>query len=885
MKRPHILLLALSLTACGEPVLTGSSIDTTQPAVPAVSADITPGSKGSQELSGKLVHQIVRQGQSSLSRPVTSAELSLSRTGAAPVKVALQADGSFSLPDNLPDGEYAISALIRSGSFSYTESFPPVRLSGGKPAQSLNLSSRLVALTGKISLESNERATGIEVSVSGLNLSRPANANGEFDLGEVPAVLLKDRELRIQKPNFTTFSQPLGELADRPSDLFELIEQARLYSIVPASMSSVLVRLAGQNALTYAPGPTGSSWPLKPTDSVKPDPGFADGAADQARFNRPGAMVETPAGDLLIADTANHRIRRLSREGQVSTLAGSGQIGRQDGPAAQASFDSPNGLALSPDGSLSISDSATHTIRSLAPDGSVSTLSGGEAGFIDGPLSQARFNRPTDLGRDAAGNLYVLDFGNRAIRKITPFGRVETVYRSDWRLTSVFETLERNWLSQPDFGPLLSQAQGPENARLLYPRNLAVTADGSLYVSDAANFLVFRIRPNSQPEHFAGNSRLYSEGTAAARREQVYFDNPGPLSVDARGTVYLADAYQIYQLPEQGSPFKLAPIESKITGFSAQADYLKENLFTPGALLIHSTGSLTVSDRYNHALHQLHPCTAERPAVCTQPAVYSRGIPEKHYNTGSLSYSYQPPYLSTPDYASDVPTIAPAFEPTTYLLRVENVSPNLRLGSGLVFDSFSEREPLFSEGQPERGVGFEAFAEDNLPDLLHRYFSFPPQDMTPIEPLEPLDFSSKGWESKGLAPGQSLERLVTSTGRLHLNIKLVETNDSFLSFGPKGLLLPPPAKGAITPPMQVWDAGTESNETAGQGAYQPGRQPYINSGSEEKGVVHRDNSLQANTIVKVTLTPLSREQANQRAQQEAERVMSAGSATPIPAAN
>ncbi|MGE3724558.1 MAG: hypothetical protein AB7I41_03350 [Candidatus Sericytochromatia bacterium] len=111
----------------------------------------------------------------------------------------------------------------------------------------------------------------------------------------------------------------------------------------------------------------------------------------------------------------------------VSTLAGTGQLGYQDGPAHQARFYYPRGLALDQEGNLLVADTLNHRIRKISTNGIVSTLAGtGKKGFQDGSADQAMFNRPTGLALDKVGNLYIADSFNHRIRKLTPDGTVST---------------------------------------------------------------------------------------------------------------------------------------------------------------------------------------------------------------------------------------------------------------------------------------------------------------------------------------------------------------------------------------------------------------------------------------------------------------------------
>lgn len=156
--------------------------------------------------------------------------------------------------------------------------------------------------------------------------------------------------------------------------------------------------------------------------------GYQDGPGPLARLYSPTGITSDPAGNLYVVDSGNLRIRRIDAIGNVTTIAGSGSSGNADGPAATAQFREPLGIARDPAGNLYISDRIAHRIRKLSPAGIVSTYAGtGVRGYADGPALNAQFASPTGLAIDTAGNLYVLDRDNPRVRRIDPSGNVTTV--------------------------------------------------------------------------------------------------------------------------------------------------------------------------------------------------------------------------------------------------------------------------------------------------------------------------------------------------------------------------------------------------------------------------------------------------------------------------
>ncbi|HIC89749.1 MAG TPA: hypothetical protein EYP04_10170 [Anaerolineae bacterium] len=207
--------------------------------------------------------------------------------------------------------------------------------------------------------------------------------------------------------------------------------------------------------------------------------GYVDGPVDQAQFRSPADVTVDEAGNLYVADTNNHRIRRISAEGQVTTFAGkpgSGfAAGYADGPAADARFNKPQGIAVDQKGNVYVADTGNQRIRVITPDGQVRTLAGtGEAGYADGPASSARFNYPMGIAVDAKGNVYVADSANHRIRKIAPDGIVSTVAGS----------------GQGGYADGLNA-----QAQFRLPTDVAVGPDGALYVADSGNHRIRKVVP------------------------------------------------------------------------------------------------------------------------------------------------------------------------------------------------------------------------------------------------------------------------------------------------------------------------------------------------------------------------------------------------------
>lgn len=158
--------------------------------------------------------------------------------------------------------------------------------------------------------------------------------------------------------------------------------------------------------------------------------GSANGTSAQARFSGPVGIASDPAsGALFVSEACENRIREVDPEGNAATLAGSGTAGHADGVHVAASFNDPHGVAYCDrDRLLYVADTGNNEIRTVALDGTVSTLAGStQAGFVDADGSAARFNRPTGVACDNDGNVYVADSGNHVVRAVSSRGVVTTV--------------------------------------------------------------------------------------------------------------------------------------------------------------------------------------------------------------------------------------------------------------------------------------------------------------------------------------------------------------------------------------------------------------------------------------------------------------------------
>lgn len=294
---------------------------------------------------------------------------------------------------------------------------------------------------------------------------------------------------------------------------------------------------------------------------VGAEAGFADGEASVARFSNPNGLAVQ--GELLwVADTDNHRIRRVDLPSrQVSTWAGTGSVGSFDGPRDQAQFNGPLGLDSTPAGDLYVADTGNHLIRRISPDGLVEVWAGSTQGLLDGQGVAARFFRPFSLSFMAGGEAVVVDSGNDRLRRLTGSGDVVTLPglgtrgytdgplgQSQWSVPSDVAALPDRRLAVADFGnralrvvDLTTQQVetwlGPST--LVGPTGVAVDAQGRVWVADADGHRLYRVSAKERVDLRVGSA---VPGAVDGPTDQASFQGPSDLVVLSDGRIVVADA-------------------------------------------------------------------------------------------------------------------------------------------------------------------------------------------------------------------------------------------------------------------------------------------------------------------------------------------------------
>jgi serine/threonine-protein kinase len=318
-------------------------------------------------------------------------------------------------------------------------------------------------------------------------------------------------------------------------------------------------------------------------------PGSVDGTGTEASFASPQGLAVDWSGNVYVADSENYKIRKITPAGVVTTLAGSGSYGSVDGTGNAASFSAPAGVAVDSSGNVYVADTGNNKIRKITSSGVVSTLAGGAggswwhnwSGSADGTGNTAGFFYPKGIAVDSSGNVYVADSVNYKIRKITPAGVVTTLAGSG----------------------VTGSADGTGTAASFSePGGVAVDSSGNVYVADTGNNKIRKITSSGVVTTLAGSGLAGSlDATGTAARFSFSTGWPMGVSVDGGGNIYVGGS-KVRKITSTGVVTTLA---GSGVGGSLDGTAKAANFSLLLGVAVDSSGNFYVADTYNNKIRKI----------------------------------------------------------------------------------------------------------------------------------------------------------------------------------------------------------------------------------------------------------------------------------------
>lgn len=307
--------------------------------------------------------------------------------------------------------------------------------------------------------------------------------------------------------------------------------------------------------------------------------GYGDGLGIAALFNNPAGIASDTSGNLYIADSFNNRIRKITPDGTVSTVAGNGNAGYYDTDAANAEFYGPQGLAVDAQGNIFVADFGNSVIREITKGGVVKTVAGnGIAGYVDGAaLTAAEFRGPVAIALDQSGNIFVADRDNNMIRKITSAGVVSTIAGT----------------KTPGYVNGTVNTTTGTYASFRSPSGLVVDAQGNIYVADLGNSAIRKITSAAVVTTIAGGPG-----------QTTLVGSPMGISMDSQGNFFITDeSGRIIELTSAKVLYDLAG-SANVAGF-ADGPGTAAKFNTPLGICVTPSGGIFVADFNNNRIRKV----------------------------------------------------------------------------------------------------------------------------------------------------------------------------------------------------------------------------------------------------------------------------------------
>jgi len=317
-----------------------------------------------------------------------------------------------------------------------------------------------------------------------------------------------------------------------------------------------------------------------------------NGAAATASLSEPFGVAVDAAGNVYVADTSNHRVRKVDTSGMITTVAGkgTGSFSGDGGPAIRAALNTPIGVAVDTAGNLYIADAFNNRIRKVNAAGIITTVAGnGDAHFSGdhAAATSASLTAPFGVAVDKAGNLYIADTSNQRIRKVDTSGRITTVAGNG---TESFS----------------GDGGAATRASLNFPTGVSVDRAGNLFITDQSNHRVRKVSTIGVITTVAGNGTETFSGDGGAATS-ASLNLPIGTAVDAAGTLYVADTsnHRVRKVSADGMVTTAAG--NGIAGFSGDgAAATRATLNLPGGVAVDAAGNLYIADTFNNRIRKLN---------------------------------------------------------------------------------------------------------------------------------------------------------------------------------------------------------------------------------------------------------------------------------------
>jgi uncharacterized repeat protein (TIGR03803 family) len=311
-------------------------------------------------------------------------------------------------------------------------------------------------------------------------------------------------------------------------------------TVIVGSSVTFYTSVAGTGPFNYQWQHDGTNLPNRIISTVAGggNSGLGDGGvAIKAEFYDPESVAVDASGKIFIADRGNNRVREVTTNGVIITVAGGGNSGLGDGGAATgAELNQPDGVAIDASGNLFVADRYNQRIRKVGVDGIITTVAGngygsgtdsGSYSGDGGPATNAELNVPVGIAVDLSNNIFIADMNNQRVRKVDIFGTISTVAGN-------------GYTNQYGQGGFSGDGGLATNAELNYPVSVALDATGNLLISDSLNNIVRNVGTNGIINTLAGNriGNFRGDGGSAINAE-LY--SPSGVALDGMGNLFIAD--------------------------------------------------------------------------------------------------------------------------------------------------------------------------------------------------------------------------------------------------------------------------------------------------------------------------------------------------------